>query len=252
MLNSEVLLLARYLKSAETSNLQKFLMRNRTIMVATMTVATLGTTTQSCVALATSSVGLVVLKQILMGGITKGLNIFSDKDSFLANQLIDAALPQQLRDINSTLQKAGLSSLVKKEKEYIAQAAAFTVDISRPILVNAVNSLTAEDAARIVKGGSGVATQILREKTSHQLMTAIAPKVDEKLNEFGLIKSLNTALTGTNFLGNIFGGQNSGNTATSGISRLAAEQMVNGLFNIIENHEQQNAATILNALDVQK
>ena len=224
-------------------------MRRNTILVATMAVATLGTTTQSCLALATSSVGLAVLKQILLGGITKGLNIFSDKDSFMANQLIDAALPQQLRDLNSTLQKLGLNSLVQKEKQYIAQAAAFTVDVSRPILVNAVNSLTAEDAARIVQGGSGAATQILKERTSEQLMAAIAPKVDAKLNEFGLVSSLNSALQGSNILGNILGGQNSTNSLTGGISRFASQQMVNGLFNIIENHEQQNATTIMNSLN---
>ena len=225
------------------------MMKRNTILVATMAVATLGTTTQSCLALATSSVGLAVLKQILLGGITKGLNIFSDKDSFMANQLIDAALPQQLRDLNSTLQKLGLNSLVQKEKQYIAQAAAFTVDVSRPILVNAVNSLTAEDAARIVQGGSGTATQILKEKTSQQLMAAIAPKVDAKLNEFGLVSSLNSALQGSNILGNILGGQDSTNSLTGGISRFASQQMVNGLFNIIENHEQQNATTIMNSLN---
>ena len=224
-------------------------MKRNTILVATMAVATLGTTTQSCLALATSSVGLAVLKQILLGGITKGLNIFSDKDSFMANQLIDAALPQQLKDLNSTLQKLGLNSLVQKEKQYIAQAAAFTVDVSRPILVNAVNSLTAEDAARIVQGGSGAATQILKERTSEQLMAAIAPKVDAKLNEFGLVSSLNSALQGSNILGNILGGQNSTNSLTGGISRFASQQMVNGLFNIIESHEQQNATTIMNSLN---
>ena len=183
-----------------------------------------------------------------MGGITKGLNIFSNQDSFLANQLIDAALPQQLRDINNTLQKIGLNNLVQKEKQYIAKAAAFTVDTSRPILTNAVNSLTAADAARIVQGGSGAATQILRERTSEQLMAAIAPKVDAKLNEFGLVQSLNSALAGTNLLGSILGGQNSNNMATNAVSKFAAQQMVNGLFNIIENHEQQNANTILNSL----
>lgn len=227
-------------------------MRTNTILVATMAVATIGTTAQSCVALATSTVGIAVLKQVLLGGINKGLNIFSNKDSFLANQLIDAALPKQLRDINSTLQKVGLNNLVVKEKEYIAQAAAFTVDTSRPILINAVNTLTAEDAARIVQGGSGVATQILREKTSTQLMAAIAPKVDAKLNEFGLVQSLNSALSGTNLLGSILGNQNTANIATNGISKFAAQQMVDGLFNIIENHEQQNANTIMNSLKASK
>ena len=224
-------------------------MTRNTILVATMAVATLGTTTQSCLALATSSVGLAVLKQILLGGITKGLNIFSDKDSFMANQLIEAALPQQLKNLNSTLEKLGLNSLVQKEKQYIAQAAAFTVETSRPILVNAVNSLTADDAARIVQGGSGAATQILKERTSQQLMAAIAPKVDAKLNEFGLVSSLNSALQGSNILGSILGTQGSTNSLTGGISRFASEQMVNGLFNIIQSHEQQNAATIMNSLN---
>lgn len=223
-------------------------MKRNTILVATMAVVTLGTTTQSCVALATSSVGLAVLKQILLGGITKGLNIFSNKDSFLSNQLIDAAMPQQLRDVNNTLQKLGLNNLVQKEKEYIAEAAQFTVETSRPILINAVNNLTAQDAARIAQGGTGVATQILKEKTSQQLMAAIAPKVDAKLKEFGIVKTLNNALAGSNLLGGLLGGQNSTSSLTGGISRFASEQMVNGLFNIIQNHEQQNSSAILNSL----
>ena len=223
-------------------------MKKNTIFIAAMAVVSLGTTTQSCVALATSSVGLSILKQILLGGITKGLNIFSNKDSFLANQLIDAAMPQQLKEVNNTLQKLGLSNLVAKEKDYIAQAAQFTVDTSRPILVNAVNNLTAEDAARIVQGGTGAATQILRERTSQQLMAAIAPKVDAKLNEFGIVKTLNTALGSSNILGSLFGGQNSNASVTGGISKFASEQMVNGLFNIIQNHEEQNKTTLLNSL----
>ncbi len=223
-------------------------MKKNTILIATMAIATLGSTTQSCVALATSGVGLAILKQILLGGITKGLNIFGDKDSFLANQLIDATLPKQLKDINNTLQSLGLSNLVAKEKEYIAQAAAFTVETSRPILVNAVNSMTAEDAARIVQGGSGAATQILRERTADQLMAAIAPKVDAKLNQFGIVQSLNSALSGSNLLGSLLGGQNSLTSLTGGISRLASQQMVNGLFDIIQSHEKQNSTTLLNSL----
>ena len=223
-------------------------MNKNTFFVAAMAVVSLGTTTQSCVALATSSIGLTILKQILLGGITKGLNIFSNKDSFLANQLIDAAMPQQLKDINKTLQKLGLNNLVQKEKDYIAQAAQFTVDTSRPILVNAVNNLTAEDAARIVQGGTGAATQILRERTSQQLMAAIAPKVEAKLNEFGIVKTLNIAMGGSNILGSLLGGQNASSSVTGSISRYASEQMVNGLFNIIQNHEEQNKTTLLNSL----
>lgn len=225
-------------------------MKRNTILIATL-VATIGTTTQSCETLASTNIGLTVVKQILLSGINKGFNIFSNKDSFLANQLIEAALPQQLKDINNTLQKIGLGNLVQKEKEYIAQAATFTVDISRPILVNAVNNLTPEDAVRIVRGGSGAATQILKERTSQQLVNAITPKVEEKLNEFGIVKTLNSALAGSNILGNILGG-NTSNIATGGLSRFASEQMVNGLFSIIQNHEQQNTGAVTDALNQYK
>lgn len=222
-------------------------MNPKTIIVATAAVAAITTTAQSCVALATSSVGLAILKRVLLGGINKGLDIFSNKDAFLQNNLIDKALPKQLQDLNSVLEKVA-PNLVAKERDYIAQAAVYTVDVSRPILNNAVNSLTAEDAARIAQGGSGAATQVLKEKTAQQLMLAIQPKVDEKLNQFGIVRSINTALQGSNILGSILGQDNSTSlSATGGLSRLASEQMVNGLFNIIENHEKENSAQLLDA-----
>lgn len=222
-------------------------MNPRTIIFATAAVAAITTTAQSCVALATSTVGLAILKRVLLGGINKGLDIFSNKDAFLQNNLIDKALPKQLQDLNSVLEKVA-PNLVAKERDYIAQAAVYTVDVSRPILNNAVNSLTAEDAARIAQGGSGAATQVLKEKTAQQLMLAIQPKVDEKLNQFGIVRSINTALQGSNILGSILGQNNSTSlSATGGLSRLASEQMVNGLFNIIENHEKENSAQLLDA-----
>lgn len=223
-------------------------MKRNIILLATAAAVTFTATTQSCVAVATSSVGLAILKRVLLGGITKGLNVFRDKNSFMGNQMIEAALPQQLRSVNNTLQSLGLGNLVQMEKQYIAQAAAYTVEIAEPILVNGVNSMTADDAARIVRGGRGAATQVLRERTSEQLMAAIAPRVDAKLNEFGIVKTLNQALSGSNMLGSILGGQNTTNVATGGISRFAAEQMVNGLFNIIQHDEVQNETAIQNSI----
>lgn len=118
---------------------KSFEMKFKTIIVATAAVATVATTAQSCLALATSTVGLAVLKKVLLGGITKGLGIFGNKQAFLENNLIDQALPKQLRDLNVVLEKIA-PNLVAKERDYIAQAAVYTVDISKPILTNAVNS----------------------------------------------------------------------------------------------------------------
>lgn len=223
-------------------------MKKYIIAVALMagSATAITSTLHSCTTLATSDVGLSFIKRFLSNGIDKGMNIYSNKDAFLQNDLIDKALPKQLREINTVLNKVA-PSLVVKEKEYIAEAAAYTVNISRPILQNAVNSLNAQDVTRIIQGNKGAATLILKEKTSQQLISAIAPKVDEKLNQFGIVKTINTALSGNSLLQGLFGGSSTPVNA-GGLSRLASEQLVDGLFNIIEDYEIQNSKALLGPL----
>ncbi|PQA90823.1 hypothetical protein B0A69_18985 [Chryseobacterium shigense] len=202
------------------------------------------TSVQSCQTMATTDLGLSIIKRVLLNGIDKGMGIYSNKEAFLQNNMVDKALPKELRDINSTLEKIA-PSLVAKERDFIAQAAAYTVNLSKPILQDAVNSLNAQDVTRIIQGTT--ATQILKEKTSQQLVAAIAPKVDEKLNEYGIAKTINMALSGNNILGGLLGGSNN-NVNTGGLSKLASEQLVNGLFNIIEDYEHQNSKALLGPL----
>ncbi|MCQ9634083.1 DUF4197 family protein [Chryseobacterium sp. WG14] len=205
------------------------------------TGAVITTTVQSCTTLATSDMGLSIIKKMLLNGIDKGMGVYANKEAFLQNNMVDKALPKELRDMNSILEKVA-PSLVAKERDFIAQAAAYTVNTSKPILQGAVNSLNAQDVTRIIQGTT--ATQILKEKTSQQLVAAIAPKVDEKLNEYGIVKTINTALSGSNFLGNLLGG-NSNTVNAGGLSQLASEQLVNGIFNIIEDYENQNSKALL-------
>ncbi|KQM34014.1 DUF4197 family protein [Chryseobacterium sp. Leaf201] len=210
------------------------------------TGAVINTTMQSCSTLATTDVGLSIIKRFLLNGIEKGVNIYSNKDAFLQNNMVDKALPKQLREINALLEKVA-PSLVAKERAYIADAAVYTVNISKPILVNAVNSLNAQDVTRIIQGEKGTATQILKEKTAQQLVLAITPKVDEQLNQYGIVKSINTALAGGNLLGSLLGG-NKTTVSAGSLSQLASEQLVNGMFNIIENYEVENSKSLLGPL----
>lgn len=210
------------------------------------TGAVINTTVQSCTTLATSDLGLSIIKKFLLNGIDKGTNIYSNREAFLQNNMVDKALPQQLREINSMLEKIA-PSLVQKERAYIADAAVYTVNISKPILVGAVNSLNAQDVTRIIQGEKGTATLILKEKTSQQLIAAITPKVEEQLNQYGIVKSINTALSGSNLLGSLLGG-NKTTVNSGGLSQLASEQLVNGMFNIIEDYEIQNSSSLLGPL----
>lgn len=218
-------------------------MKVKTIIIATIAVASAGVATQSCMALATSNVGLSILKNVLLAGVNNGLKIFQNPNSVLGNRLIEEVMPKQLKTINSMLQNIA-PNLVQQEKKYIAEVAAFTATVSEPILVNAINSLNADDVKRIANGSAGTATQVLKEKTSTQLVAAIAPRVDQELNQYGLSRTINSALQGGNFLNGILENNNSYNTNAGSLSLLITQQLVNGMFNIIENHEKQNAKQI--------
>lgn len=224
-------------------------MKIKTVLIASVGVATVATTAHSCLALATSSVGLAVIKTILLGGIKKGLATFKDPNAFLENNLIDQAMPQQLRNITNVLEKVA-PNVVQKQRTYLAQAAAYTANVSEPILTNAVNGLTAEDITRISNGGSGVATQILKEKTEQQLIATIAPRVEQELNKNGITKTINAALQGNNLLGGILGGNTASNQNVSptGLSQMLSGFLVDGLFNLVEDYEKQNQSQIINAI----
>ena len=93
----------------------------------------------------------------------------------------------------------------------------------------------------LLMAGLGVATYAIREGAGLR-------NDPEKLNEFGVVKSINTALQGNNILGSILGSGQNGSTLTTNLSKLASEQMVNGLFYIVEDYEKQNSQELFKAL----
>lgn len=204
-----------------------------------------GNTVQSCTTLATTNVGMKVIKNLLIQGINKATNIYGNEEAFLSNNQVEKALPRGLKKINDIL-KTIAPNLIQREKQYIAKAAAYTVNASSPILKNAVNNLSKGDMERITQGEKGTLTQVLKEKTYQQVIAAVMPKVDEKLNEFGLVSQINSITKGNKLLGSFFGNKNK--LATESISKLASQQIVDGLFNIIEDYEKNNMKGILGKL----
>jgi len=164
-------------------------MKVKTVIITSVAAAAVGVAAGAArPAKGNTGIGGGGITKGFLGGVSKGMKVFKDKNAFLQSPLIDSAMPSGLKKMNSVLGKIS-PDLVKKEKEYIAETASFTATIAEPILVDAVNSLTSDDVARIMQGETGTATQILREKTYNKLVSAFTPKVDEKLNEFGIVRT---------------------------------------------------------------
>ncbi|QLE01689.1 DUF4197 domain-containing protein [Galbibacter sp. BG1] len=202
-----------------------------------------------------SNVVLNTVQSVLKSGTQNAFNVFGDTEAFMTNALIEAAMPQELKNINTKLESYGLSSVVKKEKALISEVAEASIATAKPIVNKAINEMTPQDAVSILSGGKGAATQYLRNKTYTDLTKAINPVVTAKTESLGINKLLNNALGGTNSsLNELIGAVLGTGSSASGSDQLndaITKQLTDGLFNIVEDGEndaRENPSTILNSI----
>ena len=81
-------------------------MKVKTVIITSVVAATVGVAAvQSCTAIATSAIGVAVIKRVLLGGVSKGVKVLKNKNEFLQSPLIDSAMPSGLKKMNSVLGK---------------------------------------------------------------------------------------------------------------------------------------------------
>ncbi|MFV0238012.1 MAG: DUF4197 family protein [Flavobacteriales bacterium] len=231
-------------------------MKNSIILLALVGVVLLEATSCSNIqnstntSLKNSNVALNTVQNTLNGGLNSALNIFGDSQNFLSNALIEAVMPKELKDINSKLNDLGLSKIVDKEKALIGEIASASISTAKPIVKNTINSITTQDAINIISGGKGAATQFLRNKSYTQLTEAITPVVSSQMDQLGVNNLLGSALGGNNALNSILGSVLGGNQSalTQNLNETVTKQLVDGLFNVIEDAEnttRDNPAKVL-------
>lgn len=220
----------------------KLVTLSKVVLASTLVLSLQSCDTQT-ISVNNKGVGVNAIKQLLTSTTNKSFSILENSESFLTNSLIDAAMPSQLKQINSTLENLGFNSLVEKEKKYIADAASTSVTVAKPIIASAIQDITLTDAISIVKGGKGAGVEYLKNKTQDKLIAAIQPKVEQQLNANGITSLIENA-TGNNSkiqntLNLIIGNKNttSAQSLKNSISKYASEQIVNGMFDIAKDYE---------------
>jgi hypothetical protein len=114
--------------------------------------------------------------------------------------------------VENTLRTLGFNNMVDKAILQINRGAEDAVSYAKPIFVDAIRSMTLQDAIGLVKNGDTSATHFFREKTTDKLIAAFLPvikasldKVDatkyygdmvSKYNSIPLVKKINPDLAG--------------------------------------------------------
>ena len=138
------------------------------------------------------------LKEALQNGITKGTNEVSKQDGYYGNQFIKIPFPQEARDIEQTLRKVGMGKTVDDAVLSLNRAAEDAATKALPIFVDAITSMSFQDAIGIVKGDSSAGTRFLQKSTTVALTKAFRPVIEGSLDKVDATKYWSSVMNAYN------------------------------------------------------
>jgi hypothetical protein len=106
-------------------------------------------------------------------------------NGFFGNPRIRIPLPGLLGDAQRTMSRFGMSGLLDQLQENINHAAETTMPAAGRLFMNAVRTITIQDAISIVRGGQDSATQYLRGRTETSLTSLLRPHMNTALTQSG-------------------------------------------------------------------
>lgn len=134
------------------------------------------------------------LKEALRIGTENAVASTGRPDGFLGNNLIKILLPKKFQTLEKGLRFAGQGDKVDSFVTSMNRAAEQATPKAKSIFVDAITSMTVDDAKGLLNGGDTAATDFFKAKTSDKLYNAFRPVVDNSMNKVGTVQRYNALL----------------------------------------------------------
>lgn len=135
------------------------------------------------------------LKAALTRGAEVAVALLGRPDGFWGNDLVRIALPEWLQRSERLLRLSGYSRDLDALKLGMNRAAEQAVPQARALLVDAVRTMSVEDARAVLTGGDDSVTRFFADRTRAPLTERFVPIVAEVTERIGLARQYN-ALAG--------------------------------------------------------
>ena len=126
------------------------------------------------------------LKEALTQGITTAVAETGKPGGFENNPLIKIAMPEKLRGVEKGLRAMGMGAQVDGFEHSMNAAAEEAAPRAKAIFIDALKSMTIEDAQGIVLGGNTAGTEFFKRKTSTQVSEAFRPVIEKAMAHTGV------------------------------------------------------------------
>ncbi len=164
------------------------------------------------------------LKEALSVGARNSASQLSSVDGFFANAVIKVLMPEEAKKVESTLRNVGLGNLVDNAILSMNRAAEEASKSAAPIFVDAIKSMSIQDAVGILRGTDTAATSYLKGRTTASLTEAFRPVIDQALDKTNATKHWKDVFETYNRLPTTF------NKINSDLSGYVTERALSGLF----------------------
>ncbi len=109
-------------------------------------------------------------------------------DGFLKNAAIKIVLPERFRKAGNTMRLLGMGPQLDELEVGMNRAAEQATPLAKSIFLNAVLSMSFDDARKILTGSDTAATEYFRTHSSVELATAFKPIVHQSLQNVGVVR----------------------------------------------------------------
>ncbi|OEZ64018.1 DUF4197 domain-containing protein [Duganella sp. HH105] len=180
------------------------------------------------------------LKAALEKGSSLAVSKLGAENGFLNNEKVRIPLPKILEQARPLLKMTGKGQQLDDLVVQMNHAAEAAVPMAKPLLMDAVKSMSVTDAKNILTGGDTSVTDFFREKTSPKLAVQFLPIVKKVTDRSDLANKYNTAMAMAPKLGVLTKDQ-----AT--VEGYVTQRALDGLYTMIGEEEKAIRADPLGA-----
>ena len=170
------------------------------------------------------------LKAALNQGSIAAVSKLGVENGFLNNDKVKIPLPKILEEARPLLKMTGHGQQLDDLVVAMNHAAEAAVPMAKPLLLDAVKSMSISDAKNILTGGDTSVTDFFREKTSPKLAVQFLPVVKKVTDKSDLSGKYNSAMSQVSKLGI--------GKAPATVEDYVTQRALDGLFIMIAEEEK--------------
>jgi hypothetical protein len=172
------------------------------------------------------------IKEALSQGLAGAVLKLNREYGFFKDAFYKILIPEDAKKIENTLRDLGLGSMVDKAILQINRGAEDAAGYAKPIFVNAIKSMTIQDAIGLVNNGDTSATHFFREKTTAQLIAAFTPVIKASLDKVNATKYYGDMVNKYNSLPIVF------KKINPDLTGYVTTKATNALFDLVAKEER--------------